>query len=350
MPAQISPRRSSDQDAREAPGAGGGHPGRAVPSLAIVIVNWNSGPQLSDCLRSIGTALTPAFRLDQVVVVDNASTDGSDRVDQVDGVPCTVVRNAVNRGFAAACNQGAAVSPAEYLLFLNPDTRLQADSLAVPIAHLESSGGARVGICGIQLVDDDGEVMRSCARLPTPGALVAAGLGLDRLAPRWFPGHFMIEWPHDTDAEIPQVIGAFFLVRRAVFEALGGFDERFFVYYEEVDFTLRAAQAGWATLYCTHARAFHKGGGTSDQIRAARLFYALRSRLQFARKHFAPAPAAAVLVTTLVLEPWARIAVALRRRGIPGAGETLEGYRMLWRALPTLGRRVTPSPARRPAS
>ena len=316
-----------------------------MPSLAIIIVNWNSGPQLSECLRSIGAALTPAFRLDQVVVVDNQSTDGSDRVERVANVPCTVVRNSANRGFAAACNQGAALSSADYLLFLNPDTRLQGDSLAVPIGHLESSAGARVGICGIQLVDDEGEVMRSCARLPTPAALVAAGLGLDRLAPRWFPPHFMTEWPHDADAEVAQVIGAFFLVRGTLFQQLNGFDERFFVYFEEVDFTLRAAQAGWATLYCAHAKAFHKGGGTSDQIRAARLFYALRSRLQFTRKHFARLPAAAVLLTTVLLEPWARLAVALRRRGLPGAGETLQGYRMLWSALPTLGR-----PAVRPSN
>src|SRR6185503_16033407 len=111
---------------------------------------------------------------------------------------------------------------------------------------------------------------RTCARFPTPGRFFAKMLGLDRILPGIFPSHFMTEWDHATNREVDQVMGAFFLVRRSAYEALAGFDERFFVYFEEVDFALRARARGWSTYYLTQARAYHEGGGSTKQIRPAR--------------------------------------------------------------------------------
>lgn len=124
------------------------------------------------------------------------------------------------------------------------------------------------------------------------------------------------------------------MVRRTTFESLGGFDERFFVYFEEVDFSYRARQAGWRSVYLADVQAFHAGGGTSNQVKARRLFYSLRSRLLYAAKHFSTAGTALVFLATLLLEPLSRSALALARRSWPALRETWQGYAMLWRWLP----------------
>src|SRR5882724_916924 len=133
-------------------------------SVHVVIVNWNSGAQLRECLQSFAATLDDAVAT-RITVVDNASTDGSCEGLETP-VPLALVRNAENRGFAAACNQGAAGSDAEFLLFLNPDTRLMPRSLSGPASYLATAGNA-VGIVGIQLLDAAGRVARNTARTPT---------------------------------------------------------------------------------------------------------------------------------------------------------------------------------------
>jgi GT2 family glycosyltransferase len=295
----------------------------------VVTVNWNFGRQLAECLASLAATDRTRVTLGRVVVVDNASTDGSaEGLDHGD-LPLEILTNPTNRGFAAACNQGARAGQSPYILFLNPDTRVQFDSLAAPLAWLESPNAADIGICGIQLVDADGRVARSCARFPTAGQLVAAAVGLDRLVPGAFPGFIMRDWDHQQSRRVDHVIGAFYLVRRSVFERLGGFDERYFVYLEDLDFSLRAREAGWHSYFLASARAFHRGGGASDQVRAERLVYLLRSRLHYARRHFSPARAAAVRAATLGVEPVVRVAAALGGGAPRQARDTIRAYWML---------------------
>jgi GT2 family glycosyltransferase len=132
---------------------------------------------------------------------------------------------------------------------------------------------------------------------------------------------------------VDQVMGAFFLVRRSLFEDLKGFDERFFVYYEEVDFARRASTLGWSSFYLAQAQAFHSGGGTSRQVKAKRLFYFLRSGILYAFKHFSPIAASLVLFVTLLLEPLSRTALAVVRRSWSSLPETWSAYLMLYRWL-----------------
>lgn len=307
-----------------------------TPSLDIVTVNWNTGRQLAECLASLAAAAREGFSLNRVCVVDNASTDGSANLPEIPGLPLQLIRNGSNRGFAAACNQGAAGSRADYLLFLNPDMRLGADSLEKPIRFLEREENRRVGICGIQLVDEQGRVARSCARFPSPRTCFVRLLALDQLAPRRFSGYLMTDWDHATSRPVDHVIGAFFLVRRAVFEEVAGFDERFFVYLEDLDFSLRASLAGWDAYYLADTRAFHRGGGASEQARVRRLFYSVRSRLLYAFKHFEHGAALGLLAATLLLEPWARLAHAVLRASPRQAGETLGAWAMIWAAIPSV--------------
>lgn len=311
-----------------------------MKSLDIIIVNWNAIAHLRDCLESIKAMRGNGFKLNRVVVVDNASTDGSvDCVDDID-LPLFVIRNAQNRGFAAACNQGATDSRSDYLLFLNPDTRLFEDSLIKPLVFMEQPENQKIGITGIQLLDEDGRVARTCARFPKPAMFFSKMLGLNMLFPRQFPSHFMSEWNHEDTREVDQVMGAFFLIRRHLFETLNGFDEQFFVYFEEVDLSYRAKNAGWKTVYLADAKVYHKGGGTSEQVKATRMFYSLRSRILYGYKHFGWLSATPLMAGTLFVEPISRLALAVWKRSGREAKETIKGYVMLWCALPELLLRI----------
>jgi N-acetylglucosaminyl-diphospho-decaprenol L-rhamnosyltransferase len=300
------------------------------PTIHIVIVNWNAGGQLRECLASFTAISSDEISLTGVTIVDNASTDGS-----ADGLACPaplqVIRNLQNRGFAGACNQGAAGVDADLLLFLNPDTLLMPGSLEQPARYLQAPEHAGIGIVGIQLVDDSGQVARNTARTPTPFSMVGNSIGLDRLMPSIVPPHFVTDWAHDDTRVVDQVMGAFLMVRRNVFEALGGFDERFFVYYEDMDFAVRARELGWSSVYLSTAQAFHRGQGTTQAATERRMFYFARSRVLYARKHFGALGAAAVMLGTFVLEPIARVVASPR-----STSATLRGFGMLWKDLPNL--------------
>jgi len=301
----------------------------ALPSLQIVIVNWNAGPYLRACLESISTMDCAALRLDAVTIVDNASRDRSWEALSDLPIPIDLVRNTANRGFAAACNQGAGRGGSRYVLFLNPDTHVSPDAVRRVLQFLEEPANCRVGICGVTLVDHRGDTSRSCARFPTPSVFVWQMLGLSRLAPRLFLPHFLSAEECAVSRDVDQVTGAFFLVRRALFDELGGFDERFFVYFEEVDFSLRANRLGYRSFLLADARVLHRGGVSSDQVKADRLFYSLRSRFEYALKHFSPAQAYFVVACALALELPARLLVALARLSPGDARETIGGYRRL---------------------
>jgi hypothetical protein len=307
-----------------------------APTVDIVIVNWNAGEQLRACLGSIAAMNREGYELLRVVVVDNASSDGSAEGLRGFGIPLLVIRNDRNRGFGAACNQGAGGSTADYLLFLNPDTRVYSQTLGKSVALMEAAENRAVAISSVQLIDDDGNVARCCSRFPRARTFVAQALGLDRMFPRRFPGHFYREWDHKSSREVDQVIGAYFLIRRPVFQALNGFDERFFVYFEDVDLSLRARQAGGISFFLAGAQAYHKGRGTSEQARGRRLFYSLRSRLLYGCKHFHPAAAAGLFATTLLLEPFSRAVFAGLRGALGEIPEILQGYGLLFAGLPQL--------------
>ncbi len=306
------------------------------PSLRIVVVNWNSGEHLGRCIESIQSACKDGFELQQAVVVDNASTDRSAEGLEVTGLPLQVISNATNRGFAAACNQGARDSSAEYLLFLNPDVRLLPDSLQVPIQFMEDSNHAKIGICGIRLLDDQERLTRTCARFPTPLLFFSWMIGLDRFSPKRFVSPLLPEAELKESRPVDQVMGAFFMVRRAVFEALGGFDERFFVYFEELDFSYRAKQNGWVSFYLASTQAHHAGWGCSNQAKAARLSYWLRSRILYCYKHFGRVAGTALFIGTVLLDPVSRLALAIAHWSFQEIRETLRGYSMLLRMIPML--------------
>jgi N-acetylglucosaminyl-diphospho-decaprenol L-rhamnosyltransferase len=309
---------------------------RQIPTIDIILVNWNAGGQIQECLLSLSQATQRGYGLGQVIVVDNASSDGSANGLSCLGLPLTVIQNSSNRGFAAACNQGAAGSTADYLLFLNPDTKILPDSLTKSVECMANPENSDVGILGVQLLEEGGEISRSCSRFPTTKSFISKMLGLNRFFPRWFPDQFYLEWDHLHSRQVEQVMGAYFFVRDSVFKQVGGFDERFFLYFEEVDLSLRVRQAGWFTYYLATAQCSHTGGGSSRQVRARRLFYVLQSRILYGFKNFGIVSAAALLLATLLIEPVSRLVQAIFQGSLAQIREVFQGYLLLWRSLPRI--------------
>jgi GT2 family glycosyltransferase len=169
---------------------------------------------------------------------------------------------------------------------------------------------------------------------------VSKMLGIQGALPSRLGRQRMTDWDHRASRDVDQVIGAFFLVRRDLFDELRGFDERFFVYFEEVDFSYRAYQLGYRSHFLSTARALHRGGGCSNQVKSRRLAYSVISRIEYALKHFGWHSAAALVTATLCVEPVTRSAAALMRGAPSGFKETIAGFREVWRAGPKYLRRA----------
>ncbi|MDO6764817.1 glycosyltransferase family 2 protein [Agarivorans sp. 1_MG-2023] len=300
----------------------------------VVIVNWNSKKLLEKCVDSL--LLHGGEELNNIVVIDNASSDNSlaflTKHPQV-----LLFSQEENLGFAKACNIGAAHCSAEYILFLNPDAEVFEGTLQRVTAFMSEQQNHRIGVCGVQLIDESGLVARSCSRTATFSGLIMHAVGLDRKWPSL--GQAMRDWNHLNDSVVDQVIGAFYFVRRDLFVQLEGFDERFFVYYEEVDFAYRAKQKGYSSYFLASERAFHEGGGTSNQVKAARLFYSLRSRLQYSFKHFHWFKASIITLVSIIIEPLMRCLLCVSRKDLFGVKETLLAYKNLLKWYVTKGER-----------
>jgi GT2 family glycosyltransferase len=260
----------------------------------IVVVSYNSARYLAPCLEA---ALRAS---DNVVVVDNASADDSVAVIRTLPQP-KLIANSTNKGFAAAVNQGIEALDAEFVVLLNPDAVMET-SLEPLIQACSMPGTAAVGG---KLIDEDGLLQTGfCVRrFPTPAALAFEALGLNRIWPsnpvnrRYRCG--------DLDLAVPQPVeqpaGAFLMIRRSVWEELGGFDERFFpIWFEEVDFLKRAAAQGCAIRYTPGAVARHKGGHSLAAVaKPALLGYWYDNLLRFSAKHFRPIAFRAVCAAVL---------------------------------------------------
>jgi N-acetylglucosaminyl-diphospho-decaprenol L-rhamnosyltransferase len=307
-------------------------------TVDAVIVNWNSQSLLRECLAALDQD-DIAERLN-IIVVDNASTDGSAVGLAAEHARLEVVLNAKNFGFAAACNQGAKRGSAPFLLFLNPDVRVKPGAVASTVRYLEYPTHSDVGIVGIQLLDIDGRVQRTCARAPTATALLLQTLFLDRLCPGLVAPHFLTHWDHGDTRPVDQVMGAFLLIRRELFESLGGFDERFFLYYEDDDLCAAAREAGWSVVYHAGAQALHVGQGTTSAVKDRRLFHHASSRVEYSAKRYGRVATIVLVALILSVEMPVRWLHATVTRS-PWEGRLVaRGMLLFWRNLAPLLNRI----------
>lgn len=257
---------------------------RKTPAVSIIIVNWNTRDLLRGCLASI-TAQTAVPH--EVIVVDNASTDGSAAMVRAEFPGAVLIANTDNRGFAAANNQGLAVAQGDYLLLLNPDTIVLDQAIDRMIDWLAAHPG--VGCVGCQVLEGPGVIQRTCFADPTPLNILITEFGLMRLAGRipWFGRGWYLDWDRTTEREVDVVSGMFMLVPRTVFEAVGPLDPGFFIYAEEADWCRRIRNAGWTCVFAPMAQIIHLDGGSksTDQIRSKMYVQLQKSHLHYVRKH-----------------------------------------------------------------
>jgi GT2 family glycosyltransferase len=250
--------------------------------LSIIIVSWNVKDILSDCLNSI-LRNAAAFPY-EIIVVDNAGMDGTADHIKKKYPTVRVIENSENQGFARANNQGASLAEGEYLFFLNPDTILLDNAINNLVAFME--GSPDIAMSGPRILNEDKTVQTSVRNFPSfRGAFyrytILKYLGL-------FKSHFE-KWhnrgfDYDKQADIEQLIGAAMLIRKKTFEQVGRFDERFFMYYEEVDLCRRLKDAGLRVVYYPGSQLIHLGGKSAKQIPASARFMMLRSLLLYFRK------------------------------------------------------------------
>jgi GT2 family glycosyltransferase len=251
-----------------------------MSSVAAVIVNWNSGGLLEACLASVHQA----GNLAEILVIDNASDDGSTRCLGRFGGRMLLLRNPVNRGFAAAVNQGFEATSSSYVLLLNPDVQVLRGS-AERLQHFLDAhprAGAVGGYAGEKYLPK---------RSSTVWSLIRENLGVPQArvyAPETLNGR--------TALEADQPAAAALMIRRDAYRDAGPFDERFYpAWYEDVDFCRRLKMKGWQIYFAPGAEFLHRGGYSAERLGLAkflRMYYS--NQLRYARKHFGPAGAAAV--------------------------------------------------------
>jgi len=253
-----------------------------MPDTGIIIVTYNSGDEIGACLDA---ALATGA---DIVVVDNASADAT--VGEATRRGVRVIANAANRGFAGAANQGFAALLNPYILLLNPDAVIQTS--LEPLREASDLPGS-AGAAG-QLVNADGSPQAGfmVRRLPTPGALILEALLLNRLWPANPVNrrYRCLDLDSSARAKVEQPAGAFFMVRRPVWEELGGLDENFFpLWFEDVDFCYRIRAHGLSLFYIPEVVAKHTGGHSIPHLPVEmRLNYWYRSLLRYSAKHYRP--------------------------------------------------------------
>jgi N-acetylglucosaminyl-diphospho-decaprenol L-rhamnosyltransferase len=274
-------------------------------TVSVIIVNWNAGPALEACLGSVGPGDA------EVIVVDNASTDGSTAAARARFPRVRVLETGENPGFAAGANRGAAAARGDVLVFLNPDARLLDGALATLVDALHLVPGA--GIAGGALVDERGRWQPAWARFaPIPHLLLDTTLG--RLGSRKRRRPYAVDW----------VYGTFMAVRRDVFRQLGGFDARYFLYGEDLDLCYRAGRLGVRTVHVPAARAMHARnvsaalrfglGREAEVVKGEMRFYAARGGPGALRRFRAVAACKFGLKTALAALAGRRDAVVTYRR------------------------------------
>lgn len=275
-----------------------------VPQLSIIIVNWNTRDLTVDCLRSIYAA--PDGLSLEVILIDNASSDDTVEAVRREFPQVNLICSPRNLGFAGANNIGLQQARGEALLLLNSDTMVPSGALGAACAYLHAH--PEVGMCGVKLLNPDGTFQTSYARFPSlvSELLSATGMGV-RLVSPYYPS------PQPVDGEGAQevdwVAGAFLLLRRSVYEQVGGMDTGFFMYSEETDWCYRIKQAGWSIRYLPDISVIHVGGASTRQRSAAMTAELNKSKIRFFEKHYGPARARR-LRTGLLAVYWGRECVS----------------------------------------
>jgi GT2 family glycosyltransferase len=262
-----------------------------MPRVSVIVVSYNAADELDACLLSLAALpevkADPAFA--QVIVSDNGSADDSVTRARAAYPGVLIIENRANLGFAKACNIGARSASAPLLFFFNPDARAKPGLLANAVAYLDAHPD--VAMCGCKVLNEDGTAAESCGEFDTwwQAFLRSSALGELPMFAKQANGYALRQWDYASERDVDLVIGAAMFIRKDMFHKLGGFDERFFLYHEEIDFAHRLRDAGLRLVYlpqCVVVHGGEKGGSKKTWGAAGVLGWRQRSRrLYWVKRH-----------------------------------------------------------------
>lgn len=250
------------------------------PDISIIIVSWNVRERLRACLASLPSPQSGV----ETIVVDAASVDGTPEMVRAEFPSVELIASTENLGYSRGNNLGLKQARGQYGLILNPDTELMGHGLQDMRAYLQAN--PRVGALGPQLVLPDGSVQATRRRFPTLATAIFDSTWLEGLAPRSLLDHYYAsDLPGDRPVVVDWLVGAALLVRREVWEQVGGLDEGFFMYSEELDWQRRIKLAGWQIVYFPAAQVRHFEAQSSAQVPAATHIRFNTSKVRYFRKY-----------------------------------------------------------------
>ena len=259
-----------------------------LPDVSILVVSYNTRDLTVACLRSVFEQ-TNGVNF-EVIVVDNRSADGSADAIAEEFPAVKLIRLDENIGFARANNLAAKHASCEYLLLLNPDTVVLDGAVQKAVAFAAGRGKGSEIVGGRTFFGDGSLNATSCHGRPTPWSMLCQATGLSAVfrSSALFNAEALGAWPRDSVREVDAVTGCFLLIPRRLWDALGGFDEAFFMYGEETDLCLRARRLGARCVIDPEAKLVHYGGA-SEKVRSDKLIKLFRAKVQLARRHWHPA-------------------------------------------------------------
>jgi len=257
--------------------------GQQMCDVSFIIISWNAKKYLHECLISLQEACLHLSH--EIIVVDNASTDGSWQMVQNDFPEVLLIRNANNTGFAMANNQGIEVSCGRYLCLVNSDVEVYPESIEF---LLEQMGGQpEIGIIGPKVLNSDLSLQRSCRSFPNLKHALFRSLKLDTTFPRsrFFGSYQMTYWSCDDIRNVDVLSGCFLMIRREALRRVGLLDTRFFIYGEDIDLCKRFHDSGWQVVFNPGAQIIHHGGASSASAPTRFWIEMQRARLKYWLKH-----------------------------------------------------------------
>ena len=255
------------------------------PVLSIIIVSYNVREFLYQTINSVQRSLQRISS--EIIVVDNASWDGSAAMVQKDFPEVNLISNTTNVGFAKANNLAIDESQGEYLIFLNPDTIVQEDTFQTLLDFF--SQHPKAGVVGCKILNPDGSLQLSCRRsIPTPWVGFTKLVGLSKLFPKskLFGKYNLTYLNPDEITEVEAISGSFMMTSRTIINHVGRFDDRFFMYVEDLALCHRVYNAGWKIYYVPTTQIIHYKGSSSTEAQFDTLLQFYRAMLLFVRKHF----------------------------------------------------------------
>lgn len=257
----------------------------AEVDFSFAIVNWNTRDLLDRCLASLLAAIAETPFAAQILVADNASSDGSVAMIRNKYAQVELVETGANVGFAAGHAPLFQRSRGRLHVLVNSDVELLPGCLQA--VHSRMQQDPAIGILGPRVLYPDGRVQPSCRRFPSLLQQTIDASGLNRLMPRhpFWNGYKMGDFQHDQPRDVDQVMGSLFVIRRQLIQAIGGLDTDFFMYYEEVDYCYRAKHAGWRVFFEPAAQVIHVGGASAEQVKVHTVRRTFRSMRHYFEKH-----------------------------------------------------------------